>query len=131
MTIVKHGLNLGIERIDSQFYLTLKAIGTLTHEDYQVITPLVDSALAEVQQPKISALVDITELQGWEMQAAWEDFKFGLKHGNEFEKIALVGNKSWQEWAAKIGTWFIAGEIKFFEQSDIAISWIHESEQVA
>lgn len=128
MTIVKHGLNLGIERIDSQFYLTIKAIGTLTHEDYQVITPLVDSALEKVHQPKINALVDITELKGWEMQAAWDDFKFGLKHGSEFEKIALVGNESWQEWAAKIGTWFIAGEMKFFEQINEALIWIQESE---
>jgi hypothetical protein len=129
MAIDKHGLSLGIERVESRFYLTIKVSGKLTHEDYQVMNPMVDSALIGVSQPKINALVDITELQGWEMQAAWDDFKFGLKHGSEFEKIALVGNKSWQEWAAKISSWFISGDIKFFEDIDDALIWIQETEK--
>lgn len=126
MAIDKHGLSLGIERVDNRFFLTIKVSGKLTHEDYQVMVPMVDSALIGVKQPKISALVDITELQGWDLQAAWDDFKFGLKHGSEFEKIALFGNENWQEWAAKIGTWFISGELKYFEQTEEAMSWLHQ-----
>jgi len=30
---------------------------------------------------------------------------------NEFEKIAIYGSKKWQETTAKIGGWFISGEI--------------------
>jgi len=30
----------------------------------------------------------MTELQGWELRAAWDDFKIGLKHGGDFEKVA-------------------------------------------
>lgn len=39
MDMKKHGLSIGINRIESVFFVTLKAIGTLTHEDYLVITP--------------------------------------------------------------------------------------------
>jgi hypothetical protein len=102
----------------------MKASGMLTHEDYNVITPMIESALVGVTGPKIRVLFDASELRGWELRAAWDDFKIGLKHGNEFAKIAIYGNQHWQEWAARIGSWFISGEVKFFEDYDAALSWI-------
>lgn len=126
MTTTRHGLSIGIERIDQDVFLTLKATGKLTHQDYQVITPMIDAALKEVSFPKIKALVDITEMQGWELRAAWDDFELGLKHGSEFEKIALYGNKNWQEIAANIGSWFISGEMKYFEEYQQALAWLNE-----
>ena len=126
MKIRRHGLSIGIERTDNNFFLSLKAQGKLTHRDYEAITPMIDSALAEVKDPKIKAFFDGTELEGWETRAAWDDFKLGLKHGNEFEKIAIYGNKKWQEFSAKIGVWFISGEIRYFENEDEAISWLNE-----
>ena len=59
MTATRHGLSIGIERVDQSFFLSLKAIGKLTHQDYQVITPMIDAALIEVALPKIKAIVDI------------------------------------------------------------------------
>lgn len=125
MKTIKHGLSIGIERIDNEFFLSLKAVGTLTHSDYEVITPLIDSALAQVKHPKVNVLVDGTELEGWELRAAWDDFKLGLKHNNEFEKIAIYGNKNWQKITAKIGAWFLSGEIKYFDNLDDALIWIN------
>ncbi|MDD5276915.1 MAG: STAS/SEC14 domain-containing protein [Methylovulum sp.] len=124
MSTTKHGLSIGIERIDNEFFLSLKAVGRLTHEDYEIITPMLDAALNAVNEPKIKAIVDGTELEGWELRAAWDDFKLGLKHGSEFEKIAIYGNKDWQQLAAKIGSWFISGEAKYFENYDDAVAWL-------
>ncbi|TYK65286.1 STAS/SEC14 domain-containing protein [Colwellia echini] len=124
MSTDRHGLSIGIERSGDNFFLSLKAVGTLTHADYEVITPLIDSALATVKQPSVDMLVDGTELDGWEIRAAWDDFKLGLKHNNEFHKIAILGNKKWQELAAKIGTWFISGEVKYFDNIADATVWL-------
>jgi hypothetical protein len=126
MKIVRHGLSIGIERTGSLFFLSLKAAGKLTHQDYETITPLIDFALSTVKEPKVKVLIDGTELQGWEPRAAWDDFKLGLKHGNEFEKIAIYGNKGWQEMAAKIGAWFISGEVKYFDNEDAALAWLND-----
>ena len=52
---------------------------------------MLDSALSAVKEPKVKVLIDGTELEGWELSAAWDDFKLGLKHGNEFENIAIFG----------------------------------------
>lgn len=126
MSIKRNGISIGIESIDNEFYLTLKASGKLTHEDYQTITPMIDSALAGIKQAEIKALIDATELEGWEARAAWDDFKLGLKHGSQFVKIAIYGNKRWQDLAAKIGSWFISGEMKYFEDEDAALKWLNE-----
>ena len=126
MNIEKHGLSIGIERAGDEFFLSIKAQGMLTHDDYEIITPMIDSALKEVKLPKSKVFVDAMELKGWEPRAAWDDFKIGLKHGNEFDKIAIYGNKKWQALAAKIGSWFIAGEIRYFENEKAAIDWLIE-----
>lgn len=124
MTSVRHGLSIGIERIADNIFISLKAIGKLTHADYEIITPMIDSALATVKTPKVNVLIDGTELEGWELRAAWDDLKLGLKHNNEFGKIAIYGNKNWQEIAAKVGAWFISGEVKYFNNLADATAWI-------
>ena len=124
MSTSRHGLSIGIERINKEFFLSLKAVGKLTHEDYLMINPMIESALEGVKKPKIKVLIDGTEMEGWELRAAWDDFKLGLKHGSEFEKIAIYGNHNWQEITAKIGSWFISGEIKYFEHYEDAIVWL-------
>jgi hypothetical protein len=124
MSIKKHGLSIGINRIENVFFVTLKAVGTLTHEDYLVITPMLEGALSQVEQPKISLLLDATELEGWDLRAAWDDLQLGLKHQSEFERVAIWGNKGWQEWASKMGSWFISGEMRYFEDQNDALKWL-------
>jgi hypothetical protein len=124
MKSYKHGLSIGINRVDNEFFLFLKAIGKLSHEDYEKINPMIDNALLGIKEAKIKALIDATQLEGWELRAAWDDFKLGLKHDSEFEKIAIYGNEKWQEYISKIASWFISGEVKFFENEEEAIKWL-------
>lgn len=120
----RHGLSIGIERTNDQFFLSMKAVGKLTHEDYGVIVPMLEGAIAGVKDPKIKVFFDASELDGWEPRAVWDDFKLGLKHGKEFEKIALLGNKRWQKLASKVGSWFVGGELKYFEGENEAFNWL-------
>ena len=126
MSNIRHGLSIGIETVNSNIFLSLKATGKLTHEDYQTITPMLDAALNSVQDPKVKVLIDGTELEGWEARAAWDDLKLGLKHGSEFDKIAIYGNKNWQEISARIGSWFISGEVSYFENMNDALFWLQD-----
>jgi len=126
MSTDSHGMSIGIEQFGSEFFLTLKAVGKLTHQDYEVITPMIDAALQGVQDPKVKAILDVTEMQGWELRAAWDDFRLGLKHGSEFDKVAIYGNKDWQQLAAKVGSWFISGDARFFDNRDDALAWLQQ-----
>lgn len=126
MKLVRHGLSIGIERSGKNFFLSLKATGKLTHEDYEIITPMLDSALEGVKEPVVNAFIDGSELEGWELRAAWDDLKLGLKHKKDFNRIAIYGNKEWQGNASKIASWFISGEVRFFDQAGEALSWLDE-----
>lgn len=46
----------------------------------------------------MKALIDGTELQGWDVRAAWDDFKIGLKHGNEIFKSGYL----WKQKMARV-----------------------------
>ncbi|SEA45932.1 STAS/SEC14 domain-containing protein [Microbulbifer marinus] len=126
MEIERHGISIGIERIGPEFFLYFKAIGRLTHDDYERISPLLDYALEGVKDPQVQMLVDAREFEGWELRAAWDDFKLALKHGNEFSRIAIVGEDKWQEVVARIASWFVSGEVRFFEEQEDALKWLSQ-----
>ncbi len=108
--------------------LAVKATEKLTFEDYEeVFIPKLNQLIEEYG--KIRAVMYLDEnFTGWETEAAWDDAKFGIQHKNDFEKIAVVGGPKWVEWATRIGAYFIDGEVKTYEASDIqaAISWVKE-----
>ena len=90
-----HGVAIGLDRVNDAVFVSIKAVGKLTHEDYQRLVPLLDAALAEVNEPKVNVLFDATEFKGWELRAAWDDFKLGISHGSEFNRVALYGSHDW------------------------------------
>lgn len=122
----RHGITIGLERIASEFMLVCKVSGKLTHDDYKVITPVLESTLSGLDVSHIKMLVDISELTGWELRAAWDDFQLGLKVGPQLDKIAIYGDHNWQELASKVGGWFISGDMKSFGDVDSAINWLKE-----
>ncbi|MDQ7059554.1 MAG: STAS/SEC14 domain-containing protein [Ghiorsea sp.] len=47
-----------------------------------------------------------------------------LKHHNEFHKVAICAHKQWQHITAKLGSWFVSGDVKFFNNKDEALAWL-------
>ncbi len=122
----EHGASIGITHIGDEFFLRITIKGKLTHEDYQKLIPLIENAIVGVKEPKIKVLVDAREFEGWELRAAWDDLKFGLKHNKEFTKLAFVGDKEWEKYAIKISNWFMSGEMKYFDSMDKAVEWLNK-----
>lgn len=126
MTMQQHGLTLGLVRVNDVSFISIKAVGKLSHEDYLAITPMLEAALSRVEGRGVRVLLDARELEGWELRAAWDDLTLGLKHGSEFGKIALYGQQGWQTLAARVGNWFLSGEVKAFDDEAAAIDWLTE-----
>ncbi|WP_186170700.1 STAS/SEC14 domain-containing protein [Vibrio chagasii] len=124
MSIERHGISVGIERVSGETIIVFKAKGKLTHDDYQAMIPILKTTIKEIDSSALKMLVDISTLTGWELRAAWDDFKLGLELNSKIDKIAICGDKSWQELASKVGGWFVSGDIKSFEEHDSAIEWL-------
>ncbi|WP_434565672.1 STAS/SEC14 domain-containing protein [Vibrio chagasii] len=124
MSIERHGISVGIERVSGETIIVFKAKGKLTHDDYQAMIPILKTTIKEIDSSALKMMVDISTLTGWELRAAWDDFKLGLELNSKIGKIAICGDKSWQELASKVGSWFVSGDIKSFEDHDSAIEWL-------
>ena len=124
MSVTEHGLYFGIIRFANNFYMNIKITGKLTHADYEIMVPMLETAIKDVKDPKINTIVDMRNFEGWELRAAWDDLKLGVKHNRKFARIALVGNKNWEKVAAKVSNWFISGESRYFEDIEEALVWL-------
>lgn len=125
MTVYRHGLSVGIERVNNELLMRFQAVGKLTHDDYEVISPMISSALEGIKEPHVKAFVDASELEGWELRAAWDDFKIGFKHGKAFEKIAVLCKPGQYDWSVKVDNWFTSAEIERFESEVDAYVWLN------
>lgn len=108
-------------------HVYLKAEGRLTDADYKALVPQLDAAIQE--HGTIRLLVDMATFEGWSPQAAWDDSLFGLKHWNDFERLALVGDKHWEDVAAKAMNALTKGEVRCFPTAErgLARAWIEET----
>ncbi len=103
--------------------------GKLTDEDYQEFLPRLDALIEEYG--KISLLFELDDFKGWDMKAAWDDLKYGLDHEEDFERIAVVGEKRWHRWITKFGNLMTRTEIRYFDRDDLqkAWDWLREGDE--
>ena len=102
----------------------IRATGTLTDADYADLMPKLEERI--VEHRRIRLLVDLEGFEGWDLLAAWDDFTFGMTHWHQFEKMAIVGDRTWEETAAKAMDLLMRSEVRFFEiqNRDAAWDWI-------
>ncbi len=107
----------------------IKVTGKLTDDDYQQFLPQLTTLIHKYGP--ISLLVELDDFHGWEVKAAWDDFKYGEEHDKDFVRIAIVGGKSWQKWVAAIGDAFTETKIRFFPQDKLqeAWAWLREDDK--
>lgn len=101
--------------------------GKLEKVDYEQFVPEFER-LAR-QHGKLRVLFDMTDFHGGEASAAREEFKFGMQHLSDIERIAMVGEKRWQHGMAIFCKPFIKAEVRYFDHVAAAGTrvWLGES----
>ena len=107
----------------------VKLSGKLHDEDYRRFVPMIESILTA--EGKVRLFVQFEEFQGWDMHAAWDDFKFALQHYSDFERIAMVGDRRWEKWMSSVCKPFTKAKVKYFDRSEVdaAWKWLKETEE--
>lgn len=101
----------------------IRATGTLTDNDYkQVLIPKMKQLFAEYGRLRILIYMD-DQFVGWDLAAAWDDATFGLRHGVDFEKIAVVGGPRWVALCVTIIAFLIAGMTRSFPADKLRDAW--------
>lgn len=108
--------------------LVVKATENLTRIDYEeVFIPQLNQLIDKFG--KIRVVFYLAEnFTGWELGAAWDDAVFGIQHRHDFEKVAVVSDKKWVEWATKIGSYFMDGQVATYTPARFkeAVAWVKQ-----
>ena len=95
--------------------------GKLHDADYQHFVPAVEAAIQA--HGKVRLLAHFVDFHGGDLHAMWDDTKFATKHCTDIERIALVGDKKWEEWMAKICKPFTRARLQYFDATQIQAAW--------
>ncbi|QDT55960.1 hypothetical protein Pan44_40090 [Caulifigura coniformis] len=98
-----------------------KLSGKLHDADYKTFVPDIDGAIAPHEKARILAWFH--DFHGWDTAALWDDIKFSTTHCAKVERIALVGEKTWEKWMAQVCTPFTMATIRYFDASQIEDAW--------
>jgi hypothetical protein len=114
----------GIEMVAGGNSLEVQLTGKLTKEFYEKLAPVVEEQIKE--HGKLRILVVMHDFHGWTAGAIWEDLKFDFKHSRDIEKVAMVGDKKWEQAMAAVCKPFTGAKIQYFDQSQLedARKWL-------
>ena len=92
--------------------------------DYEEFGSSVESLIEE--HGKVRILLRLVGFEGWTAGALWEDIKFDVKHFNDIERLAIVGDKTWEKGMAKFCEPFTTASINFYtpDELDQAERWL-------
>ena len=78
------------------------------------------------QYGEVRLYFEMEQFDGWQPESFLDNALFDLLHARQFSKVALVGEKTWQAWLAKLVNLVKWGEVKYFdlEQRVQAIEWV-------
>ena len=104
----------------------MRASGKFAKEDYERFVPEFEKLIG--QHGKIRVLFQVDDFHGWHATALWEDIKVDVKHFSDIERVAMVGDKAWQEGMSFFCKPFTTAKIRYFghDEVDQAREWVSE-----
>jgi hypothetical protein len=106
--------------------LAVRISGKLEEADYQEIYTKVKPLVEKYDQPRL--YFEIDDLEGVTPKAVYERIK-DQKYFNKFHKVAIVGDKKWQEMMVDLFSSLMEPEGKFFEtdKKSKALNWLRSN----
>lgn len=91
--------------------------GALGEEDLTRMHALLHERLEAGARPGL--VVDLTGFEGYEGFAALrEDVKMEAVHRNDFDRIAVIGERRWMEWGTALAGALTRAEIRWFDAAE-------------
>lgn len=106
--------------------IAIKLQGKISKKDVEKIHPLIHKITEKGK--KVNFYFEMHDFHGYEIKGLWADLKVDASHLSDYGKMVIVGEKKWQEWAAKAMDFFTSSEVKFFDfnKKEEALIWINK-----
>lgn len=119
-------MSVHLEQSHEGKLVEVRVTGKLHKEDYEQFAPEVESLIK--RHGKVRMLVDLHDFHGWDVSALWQDIKFDVKHFNDIERLAMVGESKWEKGMAVFCRPFTTAKVRYFNRANEAQAheWIAE-----
>lgn len=106
--------------------VAIAAKGQVSRRDYsKVLVPAVENAFR--RHRKVRCYYELGhEFAGMDPGAIWEDFKIGVEHLSQWERVAVVTDVEWIRLAVNAFRFLVPCDVQIFGTADAAAarSWI-------
>ncbi len=104
--------------------ISAKISGKISKDEVEKIHLRIHDILKE--NDKVDFYFELEDFKGYTLKGFWEDIKVDSAHISDYGKMAVVGEKKWQEWTAEATDFFTSTEVKYFDLKDkeLAKTWI-------
>ena len=100
-------------------------VGEIQPTDFEVSGPTFEK-IVNTRQP-LRLLFDWTRFSGWSQESESQAFWFRKLHHDDFERVAILGDRKWRSAATDFDT-IVDAEVRFFDtrSEDEAVRWLCE-----
>lgn len=101
----------------------------ISKSEFQLVADRIDEIIAT--HGKVRLIEVIEKIGSVEPAALWADMKFGPSHLKYVSHVAVVADKKWIEWIAKMARPFLSAELRLFGLDEVAAAreWIFHAPQ--
>lgn len=115
-----------VSELSDSSVLVLNISGKLTKQDLDELISVLKNHISQSDDPHL--YMSMQGFKGWEsVAAAWKDLNLDAAYIGYFDRIAIVGEKKWQEWGTQLIDAISKEELKYFytEKAEKAWKWIN------
>lgn len=76
-------------------FVAVRIRGLMRLADMQAMQATTQKLIEQGKKPR--CLVVAEDFQGWDKQDDWNDVGFFVEHGDDIEKMAIVGDERWKD----------------------------------
>ena len=99
-----------------------KVTGKLAGDEMKAFAERIDAVVAEAGT--VHLFIQLEDFSGFEMEVLWEKAKFAFQHLRDIERMAVVGDRAWEEWWVTIAGALAPAETRYFDHDDIDAAWV-------
>jgi hypothetical protein len=110
-------MSITMQHMTHDGYVEVHAAGKLDRSDYETLVPEIEQLIRE--EGKLRVVFVMEDFHGWTAGGLWEDVKFDVRHFNDVDRLAIVGDQKWHERMASLCRLFTTAEVKYFDRTQI------------
>ena len=102
-----------------------KVVGRVSAEDEEKMEQEIRSLIDSRGDRPIGILADLSEMNGIDLQARWEEIRFLQRYTNHIARMAVVGAHAWEKVSSMfvVAAALLQAETLYFKESEMEQAW--------